>query len=296
MTYLRVLVSDAFAWEVKRHNGFEFKVLLPMKADLTKMTRFNAEMKEGVTLKFEEFKEEEEYFGHVLPVVWMRVTNLPTILREYVILWALGTLFGVTQEVDVITTRASNFGRFTVAVLEPDAIPTKLDVIIGNRYFQLLFEVEPFSPNIGLRSRVTTQNEGIKDHGFGAAKDTEMKEAENTTASISSDANIGNTGASHETGNGDHEAQMMEDFSNEDLLEEENELSDAAYTFLGVQKGNSVEVRNAATFAASAPARLLSRPSGKPVNALSMTQKITHFSRAEKSEASTRDGTMGTTQ
>ena len=48
MTYLRVLVSDAFAWEVKRHNGFEFKVLFPTKADLTKMTRFNAEMKEGV--------------------------------------------------------------------------------------------------------------------------------------------------------------------------------------------------------------------------------------------------------
>ena len=35
---LRVLVSDTFAWEVKWHNGFEFKVLFPTKADLTKMT------------------------------------------------------------------------------------------------------------------------------------------------------------------------------------------------------------------------------------------------------------------
>jgi hypothetical protein len=33
------------------------------------MTRFNAEMKEGVTLKFQEFKEDEEYFRHALPVV-----------------------------------------------------------------------------------------------------------------------------------------------------------------------------------------------------------------------------------
>ena len=114
---LQVLVSDTFAWDVKRHNAFEFKVLFPTKVDLTKMTRFNAEMKEGVTLKFEEFKEDEEYFGHALPVVWMRVTNLPTIQREYVILWALETLFGVTQEVDMVTTRASNFGRFAVAVL-----------------------------------------------------------------------------------------------------------------------------------------------------------------------------------
>ena len=61
------------------------------------MTGFNAEMKEGVTLKFEEFKKDEEYFGHALPEVWIRVTNLLTILRACVILWALGTLFGVTQ-------------------------------------------------------------------------------------------------------------------------------------------------------------------------------------------------------
>jgi hypothetical protein len=84
-----VLVSDTFAWEVKRHIGSDFKVLFSTKGDLAKMTRFNVEMKEGVTLKFQEFKEDEEYFGHALPVVWMRVMNLPTILKEYVILWAL---------------------------------------------------------------------------------------------------------------------------------------------------------------------------------------------------------------
>ena len=115
--FLRVLVSDTFAWEVKQHSGSDFKALFLTNGDLTKMTRFNVEMKEGVTLKFQEFKEEEEYFGHALPVVWMRVMNLPTILKEYVILWALGTLFGVTQEVDMVTTRASNFGWFAVAVL-----------------------------------------------------------------------------------------------------------------------------------------------------------------------------------
>ena len=110
-------------------------MLFPTKGDLAKMTRFNVEMKEGVTLKFQEFKEDEEYFSHALPVVWMRVLNPPTILREYLVLWALGTLFGVTQDVDMVTTRASSFGRFAVAVLDPEAIPTKLDVIIGNRYF-----------------------------------------------------------------------------------------------------------------------------------------------------------------
>jgi hypothetical protein len=86
-----------------------------------------------------------------------------------------------------------------------------------------------------------------------------------------SDANIGNIETSHETKNEAHEAQMIEDFSNDDLLDEENELNDATYTFLGVQKGNSMEVRNAATLAASALVHLSSRSSGKLVNATSMT-------------------------
>ena len=102
--------------------------------------------------------------------------NLPMILKEYVILWALGTLFGVTQDVDMVTTRANGFGRFAVAVLEPEAIPKKLDVIIGNRYFQLIFQVEPYLPNVGLRSIQNNQSGGNEDYGNGAAKDAEMRE------------------------------------------------------------------------------------------------------------------------
>jgi hypothetical protein len=93
VTFLCVLVSDTFAWEVKRHSTSQFKVLFPTKGDLAKMTRFNAEMKEGVTLEYQEFKEDEEYFGHALPVVWMRVLNLLTILREYFCFVGFGISF-----------------------------------------------------------------------------------------------------------------------------------------------------------------------------------------------------------
>ena len=54
-----------------------------------------------------------------------------------------------------------------MAVLEPEAILTKLDVIIGNRYFLLIFEVEPYLPNIGLRSIWNTRNAGNEDLGNG---------------------------------------------------------------------------------------------------------------------------------
>jgi len=198
------------------------------------------------------------------------VTNLPTILREYVILWALGTLFGVTQDVDMVTTRASNFGRFAVAVLKPKAIPTKLDVIIGNRHFQLIFKVEPYVPYIGLRNIWSIQNDGNEDHGNGATKDTEMKEAQNTGDTNISNANVGNIVKNNIIGKEDKvpETRMDFDWSNDDLLGEEHELNESAHNFLGVKKGDPVNVRNAATIAASgssgtlsAPARMLQRPS-----------------------------------
>src|SRR5438105_612437 len=94
-----------------------------------------------------EYKE-EEYFGHMLLTIWMRVLNLPTILRKSLV---DGTMFGVTQKVDTPTTWANKFGCFVVGVLDPYVIPTRVDVIIGNRFFELEFEVEPFEPTLIVR-------------------------------------------------------------------------------------------------------------------------------------------------
>jgi hypothetical protein len=262
VAYLPVLVSDTFNWEVQRLSDSKFKVLFPTKGDLTKMTKFNAEMRECVSLKFQKFKEDEEYFGHALPMVWMRVLNLPFILREYVILWALETVFGVTQDVDMVT-RANSFGRFAVAVLEPEAIPTKHDVIIGNRKFQLIFQVEPYLPNVGLRNIWNNQNGGNEDHGNGTPKDTEMKETKNNDGTSISGATGGNAASMSSSGKEDlaPDAQMDLDLSEDDLLGEENDLGEAAHDFVGVKKGHSVEVRTAAALSSSAPARILQRTS-----------------------------------
>ena len=105
-----------------------------------------------------------------------------------------------------------------------------------------------------------------------------MKEAENNGNTNITDASVGNTEINHKTGSEAPEAQMDMDFSNDDLLGEENELCDAAYNFLGVQKGNSVNVRNAATLTALAPARFSSqhtRPGGKPVSSVLAAQTFT---------------------
>jgi hypothetical protein len=137
----------------------------------------------------------------------------------------------------MVTTRASNFGRFVVAVLEPAAIPTKLDVIIGNRYFQLSFEVEPFAPNFGLTNLWKLQKDGNEDQGNGAAKDTEMKEAQNSGAAPNAYVGSAGKNTSFRSDAKAPKAQMDYDWSNDDLLGEENDLSEVARDFLGVQEG-----------------------------------------------------------
>jgi len=51
-------------------------------------------------------------------------------------------MLGSTQVVDMETTRKNDFGRIMVAVLNPLLIPARLDVVIGDHYFELEFEVE----------------------------------------------------------------------------------------------------------------------------------------------------------
>ena len=44
--------------------------------------------------------------------------------------------------VDMETIRKNDFGRIQVAVLNPNHIPAHLDIVIGDHYFELEFEVE----------------------------------------------------------------------------------------------------------------------------------------------------------
>ena len=110
----------------------------------------------------------------------MGVLNLPKILREDLILWVIRTMFRVIQDVDMVMTRVNKFGRFAVAVLDPELIPKKMDVIIGNHFFELLFEVKPFYANVGVRNMCDAANVTV-DGGNG---DLNMKDVHESQPSI----------------------------------------------------------------------------------------------------------------
>jgi hypothetical protein len=63
-------------------------------------------------------------------------------LYEFQELWAMGSMLGSTQIMDMETTRKSEFGHILVVVLNPSLIPEQMDMVIGDHYFELEFEVE----------------------------------------------------------------------------------------------------------------------------------------------------------
>ena len=104
-----------------------------------------------------------------------------------------------------------------------------------------------------------------------------MEEAQNHGKVINSGASASSAVVSSNSGKeaNNPEAHMDVDLEEDDLLDEENDLSDAVRDFVGVKKGHSVVVRVAASLVpsgSSAPARmqqrssLLSRSGGKLVS------------------------------
>jgi hypothetical protein len=71
------LVRQNFSWEVQCIKENVYKVPFPNRTELLRQTYLvSANLPNGISLKFEEFFEEEDNFGYPLPTVWMRVLNL----------------------------------------------------------------------------------------------------------------------------------------------------------------------------------------------------------------------------
>jgi hypothetical protein len=81
------------------------------------------------------------YFKQALKLVWVQMIGLPEELRDYPTIWAIGTILGVTKEVDMKFTRVRDRPWFQV--LDPELIPYSVDVVIGDFIYELHFKVEP---------------------------------------------------------------------------------------------------------------------------------------------------------
>jgi hypothetical protein len=79
---------------------------------------------------------------YVLPTVWVQFTGLPPHLRDYQVMWAVGSILGVTEDADMVFTRRFDIARIPVMVINPNLIPQSVNMVIGENLYQLKFRVE----------------------------------------------------------------------------------------------------------------------------------------------------------
>jgi hypothetical protein len=177
---LERLFPGKWVWDLKDHEENSFLTKFPSKVELQQAIAFGgADIKgvgapEGAHIKFEMWKEKEARF--LLPKVWVRIGGLRKELREFLELWAIGSLLGSTQMVDMETTRKNDFGRVLVAVLNPTLIPSNLDVVIGDHYFELEFEVEKMGFDVNGEEAAIEWSGGGSKEGDGELEGAELED------------------------------------------------------------------------------------------------------------------------
>jgi hypothetical protein len=85
---------------------------------------------------------DNEIYKYEIPKAWVQFRGLPKELRNFDIIWAIGSILGVTKMVDMKFTREFGRSRIKVAVLDPDLIPDLVHVVIGDFVYELQFRVE----------------------------------------------------------------------------------------------------------------------------------------------------------
>jgi len=132
------LFPGGWRWIVEETGANTFRTVFPSRAEMQRMVEWGVLHTKftGVTLRFEESVGGDEV-KFAMPKVWVQFTGLPKELREFVTIWAIGSILGVSKAVDMKFTRKHDICRLQVLVLDPNIIPQFVDVVIGDYLYGL---------------------------------------------------------------------------------------------------------------------------------------------------------------
>lgn len=108
------LIRIDWTWEALPHGENAFLVAFPSEDELKRLADFEFKLKsQQVTLTISEW----EFSGDATPAyhldeVWVHVTGVPHAWRHYLGFWALGSMIGVTLQVDMYTYRKKGLYGF----------------------------------------------------------------------------------------------------------------------------------------------------------------------------------------
>jgi hypothetical protein len=138
------LLPAKMSWEVEEIEKNTFETVFPSKGEMSCMIEWGE-----LQTKDRKAKLVIEEFGggssvkQAMRKVWVQTARLPSELRDYLTIWAIDTILGVTKDVDTNFTRQYNHPRMQVLVLDSTLIPTLVDAVISDNVYELHFRVEP---------------------------------------------------------------------------------------------------------------------------------------------------------
>ncbi|WVZ60763.1 hypothetical protein U9M48_010744 [Paspalum notatum var. saurae] len=173
------IIPVQWNWIVQEHGDKSFVVPFPCKEELDRMVairRITTKNKEGVLI-FDEFDDDIKPIK-VLDQVWVTVTKVPRVLRSFLPLWAVGSIIGATQKVDVNHLRLTGEVRILVAVFNAKQIPKHADVCVNRSIYRIFFKADE-----ALRDDSFNPDEGGDDdnNDLGGSEDHEMEDAPDAT-------------------------------------------------------------------------------------------------------------------
>jgi hypothetical protein len=136
------LVPGTMKWAVQEVDRNTFRTNFQSKAELNRMVEWGmVQTMDRLAKMIIGEGNRGSHFKHALHRVWVHMSGLLEELREYLAIWAIGTIFGATKDVDMKFTHEYDRARLQVLFLDPSLIPHSIDVVIEFIY-ELHFRVE----------------------------------------------------------------------------------------------------------------------------------------------------------
>ncbi|AQK63564.1 hypothetical protein ZEAMMB73_Zm00001d013454 [Zea mays] len=136
------LIPVRWTWAVQSHaNGFV--VPFPSKVELQRMVAMkyvHAAYGKSIMV-IQELEQKIEPVQH-LEKAWVNIYGVPYEIRSFLPLWAVGTIIGATQKVDLRYTKRMGVVRLLVGVTNVDKIPESIDIVVGEGLYEIFFKID----------------------------------------------------------------------------------------------------------------------------------------------------------
>ncbi|XP_008678451.1 uncharacterized protein [Zea mays] len=155
------LIPVRWQWTVQAHSD-GFVVPFPSIVELQRMVA----MKYVHTAGGEGIMQIQQLDQKIEPVqmlqkAWINVYGVPFEIRSFLPLWAIGSILGATQKVDLRYTKRMGVCRLMVGVTDVAKIPDAADIVVGEGIYEIFFKVDKVWRNeVWEDFKVEENNEG----------------------------------------------------------------------------------------------------------------------------------------